>query len=193
MGIPLREVVVELRGQTGSELFFGKPIEVKKGQQTHEQFEEETWRLRTHVDNEGKLFWPPLALKNALADAGKFLSLKIPGEGKKTYTDRFRKGVQTLTKMHLQLLDGTPCTMDDIVCRTMFVPSDGMRGGGKRVLKKFPALTQWKTEAHILVADEKITDEVLEQHLVAAGQFVGFGPMRVGNGGINGIFSVDIL
>lgn len=191
--IELRQVQVQLRGQQGSELFFGKPIEQKKGQQTHEQFEEETWQLRTHVDTDGRLFWPPLALKNALEEAGRFLSEKIPGEGKKTFTDRFRKGVQTLQKMHLCLHDGTPCTMDDIVPRAMFVPSDGQRGGGKRVMKKFPALTQWQTVANILISDPKITDEVLTRHLRAAGQFVGFGPMRIGNGGINGIFEVKLL
>ena len=191
--IKIREIKASFRSNPGSELFFGKPIlSKKKPEQTHDDFEQATWREKVHVDERGHLYWPPFALKNALEEAGKFLSMKIPGEGKKTYTDRFRKGVLVVDRIYLHLHDGTQCTMDDIVPRQLFVPSDGKRGSGKRVVRTFPALEKWQGTATLHVIDEKISDEVLQKHLECVGQFVGFGSMRVGNGGINGIFSVTM-
>jgi len=189
----VRSVTVKLQSQVGSELFFGKPVLSKKRpEQTHDDFEDSVWPEKLHRNEDGQLFWPPFALKNALEEAGKFLSMKIPGEGKKTYTDRFRKGVLVVDPIMLCLADGTVATIDDILPRRLFVPSDGKRGGPKRVVRIFPSLPQWQGQATIHVLDEKIGDDVLAKHLECVGSFIGFGSMRVGNGGIAGRFTVDV-
>lgn len=189
----VRSVTVKLQSQIGSELFFGKPVLSKKRpEQTHDDFEDAVWPEKLHRNDDGQLYWPPFALKNALEEAGKFLSMKIPGEGKKTFTDRLRKGVLVVEPIMLCIPDGTPATIDDILPRRLFVPSDGKRGGPKRVVRVFPSLPQWKGQAVVHVLDEKIGDEVLAKHLECVGNFVGFGSMRVGNGGVAGRFTIDI-
>ena len=44
-----------------------------------------------------------------------------------------------------------------------------------------------------VIFDEKITESIFEDSLVALGQYIGFGSMRVENGGSNGRFSVAEL
>jgi hypothetical protein len=185
---------VTFTSRIGSELFFGKAMKSKKeNSETHEQFEERCWQEKVNVADTGQLFIQPFALKNALSEAGRFLTMKIPGEGKKTFTDRFKKGVLIVDRILLCLHDGTKATMDDIVPIPLFVPSDGKQGSGRRVTRIFPSLAKWKGTATIYVHDGKITEEVLETHLECCGQFIGFGSMRVANGGINGTFLCDGL
>lgn len=190
----LRQVTVRFTSHPGSALFFGKPVlEPKDSKETHDQHEKRTWKQKVHVDADGCVCIPPFAIKNALEESGKFLSLKIPGEGKKTFTDRFRKGVIVSSPMKLCHPSGKPVALDDIVPQTLFVPSDGRRGSGKRVQRIFPTLHRWTGEATLFIADPKITDEVLAEHLDALGQFIGFGSMRIGNGGVNGISTVELV
>ena len=73
------------------------------------------------------------------------------------------------------------------------VPSDGMRGGSKRVLKCFPVVKKWSGDLTITVLDETITKDVLERHLIEAGNFIGVGSLRVQNNGIYGRFKVNSL
>ena len=80
--------------------------------------------------------------------------------------------------------------MDDISPVPLFVPSDGKTGGSKRVFRIFPTVSSWMTHGVIHVFDEKITESVLQRHWIYAGKFVGFGAMRVENGGINGRYVV---
>lgn len=192
-GFTTRFVTAKFVSQDGSELFFGKAVSTPKtSAEDFEQYDERTWQEKVHCDDSGRVYWPNFAIKNALEEAGKFLSMKIPGEGQKTYTDRFRKGVIVPQQMYLFRRDGKPVTMDDVKRKSLFVPSDGKRGSGKRVTRIFPYLDKWQGEAMICVADPKLTDHVLSQHLAVVGQFVGFGSMRIGNGGVNGMSRVTI-
>lgn len=177
----------------GSELMFGRYVLTdKKKDETHEQHELRTWQEKIH-NADGHCFIQPFALKNALESAGKWLSMKIPGEGKKTFTDRFRKGVLVVDRMMLGAKDGSPIKVKQVESRSLFVPSDGKRGGSRRVFRIFPTISEWSTEILIHVMDGKIDESVLRDHLECVGSFVGFGSMRVENGGINGRFSVDSL
>ncbi len=56
-------------------------------------YEARTWRERLHVTEGGFVFIPPIAFKNCLAEAAKFLGIQIPGKGKSTYTKHFEAGV----------------------------------------------------------------------------------------------------
>jgi len=55
-------------------------------------------------------------------------------------------------------------------------------------MKCFPVIPKWEGEVEIHVLDETITHEVLEEHLVQAGQFIGLGSFRPENRGIYGRF-----
>ncbi len=176
------EVKVVLSGR--SPISFSKVVDVpKQPKEKHDTYEDRTWKHRTHTDEEGNIFVPALALKNALENAA--IGVKIPGEGQATWTKVFKSGLMVFDNMPLGV------HIDDIKGETLFVPSDGKRGGGKRVMKTFPVVPKWKTVATIYVTHPKITPDVLEGFLKDAGNFVGLLRWRPQNGGCYGRFSVE--
>jgi len=163
-----------------------RPVASKKPRdETHDDFETRTWKERCHVDKDGEVFIPPMAFKNCLAEAAKYKSIQIPGKGKATYTKHFEAGVLCKEPMPLGV------HIDDVQSFRLFVPADGRRGSGKRVWKTFPIFHDWEGDAEFLVFDDIIDDEVFEQHLIDAGQFIGIGMSRPRNNGYFGRFSVE--
>lgn len=148
-------------------------------------YEKRTWRERLHVNEEDKVFIPPMAFKNCLSEAAKFLSIQIPGKGKATYTKHFEAGVLVTDALPL------PISKDDVKGEWLFVPSDGKRGGGSRVEKCFPVIPEWSGDVTFYVLDETITKDVFESHLQQAGQFIGIGRFRPRNNGFYGRFEVE--
>jgi hypothetical protein len=82
---------------------------------------------------------------------------------------------------------------DDVAGQWMHVPSDGKRGGSKRVMRCFPVIPEWNGEIDILVLDETITKDVLMEHLAEAGKFIGLGSFRPRNNGIFGRFTAELI
>jgi len=160
----------------------------KKDGETYEDHEDRTWRERMHATSDGVVFIPPMAFKNALSSAAKYLSMKIPGEGKKTYTKKFESGVLCSEPV---VLDGI--LKDEVPRLKLFVPSDGKRGGSSRVMKNFPAIPKWGGILYVDVLDPIIKLEVLEKHLEVAGYMIGVGALRVENNGYFGRFKVERL
>lgn len=156
----------------------GTPTESPK------DYEERTWRERCHVDNNGHLFIPPMAFKNCIAEIAKYLSVQIPGKGKNTYTKHFEAGLMVLDGLTL------PITKDKVDGEWLFVPASGRRGDGKRVSKCFPVIREWSGDVTFHVLDDVITEEVFEQHLKEAGNFIGIGRFRPRNNGYYGRFEV---
>jgi hypothetical protein len=186
------KATVDLFGM--ADLLFGTHVsEKKRDDETHDQFEERTWEQKVRTTKDGQLFLQPFALKNALESAARWLSMSIPGEGKKTFTKRFTSGILIVEKMLLTDSKGKALVIGNVDPVRIFAPSDGKRGSGRRVFRIFPTVREWQTTAEIMIFDNKITEPVLEKHLVAAGRFTGFGSMRVENGGINGRFAVEGL
>jgi hypothetical protein len=148
-------------------------------------YEARTWRDRLHTDKDGNVFIPPMAFKNALAEAAKFMGIQIPGKGKSTYTKHFEAGVLVVNPLPLGL------SKDDVQGEWLFVPSDGRRGSGSRVDKCFPVIPEWSGEVEFYVLDDIITEDVFRQHLEAAGQFIGIGRFRPRNNGYYGRFAVE--
>lgn len=174
---------------SASPLFFGAPVfEKKKSDETHEQHEERCWKMKVRKTEDGQVFIPPFALKNALEAAGSRLGMKLTG--KATYTKLFRQGIMINEDIRLFSRDGRPVTIESVSPIPMFVPSDGKRGSGKRVMRIFPQLTAWSATVEVICFDQRLTKEVVQTHLEEAGKFIGFGSMRVENGGVAGRFSV---
>lgn len=170
-------------------LFFGAPIfEKKKSDETHEQFEERTWQMKVRQNDAGHVYIQPFALKNGLEAAGSRLNMKLTG--KATYTKLFRQGVMVNEDIILHDKAGKPMTIGDVKPIAMFVPSDGKRGSGKRVMRIFPQIQSWAATVEIICFDKRLTEEVVKAHLEEAGKFIGFGSMRVENGGVAGRFAV---
>lgn len=151
---------------------------------THEEYEEQTWRQRLHRDENGMVFIPPMAFKNVMSEAAKFKPMQIPGKGKTTYTKHFEAGVMCYVPVPLGI------KVDDVPADWVHVPSDGRRGGTKRVLKCFGVVPKWEASVEILVLDDIIPEEVFEQVLRDAGALIGIGRFRPRNNGYYGRFEV---
>ena len=161
--------------------------EPREPKETADDHEKRTWRERLHVTQEGFVFIPPMTLKNCLSEAAKYLSIQIPGKGKSTYTKHFEAGILIIEPIVL------PIKKEDVPGEWLFVPSDGKRGGSKRVMKCFPCIHEWGGEFVVNVFDETITQDVLEQHLREAGQFIGIGRFRPRKNGYYGRFALQSL
>lgn len=156
----------------------------KKEKESHKDYEARTWMERCHYGNDGKIYIPPMAFKNCLAEAAKYLSIQIPGKGKSTYTKHFEAGILVTDGLAL------PFDRKTIKGEWFFVPADGKRGGSKRVEKCFPVIPEWSGEVEFHIVDETITEEVFRYHLEQAGKFIGIGRFRPRNNGFYGRFNV---
>lgn len=185
---------VVLKSMPGSEFMYGMNTgEEKLGNETHEQFEARTWQKKIRTNKNGEVVLNQFAIKNALEGAAARLKRKIPGERNSTFTKLFRQGIMIGSLPVLKDGKGKPYKVDGFEGRALFVPSDGKRGGPKRVHRIFPTVEQWSCECEVIVIDPKITDEVLKEHLAETGIFIGLGSMRAENGGVNGRFTVESI
>lgn len=149
-------------------------------------YDRRTWRHRMHVDESGVVFIPPMAIKNCLSEAAKFLGIQIKGKAKATYTKHFEAGIMVIDPVSLGI------KADDVQSETLFVPASGKRGDGRRVDRVFPFIPAgWTGQATMHVIDETITEEVLRGHLTEAGRLIGIGRFRPRNNGYYGRFSVE--
>jgi hypothetical protein len=147
-------------------------------------YEERTWRDRLHSDENGEVYIPPMAFKNALSEAAKYIGMQIPGKGKSTYTKHIEAGVLVMETLPLGV------KKEDVLGEWFFVPSDGIRGSGKRVSKCFPVIHKWEGVVTFHILDETVTEEVFTKHLTEAGKFIGIGRFRPRNNGFYGRFEV---
>lgn len=151
-----------------------------------DDYEQRTWAEKLHYNKDGIVFIPPLAIKNSIAEAGKYLSMQIPGKGKSTYTKHLEAGVTILDN---EILLGIK--KEDVQFKPMFVPSDGIRGSGKRVMKYFPVIPAgWQAKATIGILDDILTKDVVLKHLQTSGLLIGIGSFRPRNNGLMGRFDV---
>lgn len=163
----------------------------KLGKETAQDHEERCWRDRLHTDD-GKVFIPPMAIKNALSEAAKFLSMQVPGKGKATYTKHFEAGLLCFEPIELYDAADQPVISNKVTGEWLFVPASGRRGDGKRVDKCFPVVEKgWNGTVTLLIVDEMITPDVLAAHLDCMGKFIGIGRFRPRNNGFYGRFKVS--
>lgn len=183
----MKKAIVKITGK--SPLSYGRFInEPKNSDETHDQYNERTWRMKLHTDSKG-VFIPPMMFKNALTAASGYLSEKIPNGRGKTYKAKFQSGTLVTAPSYLGIKE------DDkrIEKKVYFLPADGKRGGSTRVPRYFPEIQEWETTAEFLVLDDCISKEVFLRHLQAAGDFVGIGRFRPACNGYYGRFDAKIL
>lgn len=156
----------------------------KLEKETHDAYEQRTWRNKAHVEN-GTIYIPPMSFKQCLDTAAKRMGLQIPGKGKSTYTKHFLSGVLVMDKLD------TGVQADNVPGETINANSDGVRGSGKRVKRTFPTIQSWEGTIPFHVLDDTIDRKTFERVLTEAGQFVGIGRFRPENGGFYGRFTVE--
>lgn len=173
-----------------SPLGFSAPKESEKAKdESHDKFEERTWRERMHTDENDNVFLSPMSIKNCLAECAKFLGEKIKGCGNNTWTKHFEAGIMVPEPLMLGVKGA------DVPGQRLFLPADGTRSksGGKRVWKRFPFLVEWSVSPKIVIMDKRLIDEPekVEEYLIHAGQFIGLGFFRPRNNGYWGRFKVE--
>lgn len=165
----------------------------KLNKELPDAYEKRTWREKLHYNQDGFVLIPANALKNILSEAAKYLSIQIPGKGKSTFTKHFESGV-FCGEDAIVHVNGKPLHKDDVEGRWMFVPSDGVRGSGKRVYRCYPMVPMfWSCTVNYAIFDDIIQPDVFLQHIQQAGQIIGLGTFRVRNNGTLGRFRVDSL
>jgi hypothetical protein len=162
--------------------------------ESHADKEARTWRERLHVNTDGFVFIQPMAFKNCLSEAAKYLSVSIPGKGKSTFTKHIEAGVLVVDPLVL------PIKKADVSSEWNFVPADGVRGSGKRVNKCFPLIHSWQGEVIYQIMDETVLNRIntpdgdmtaFEHILRQSGLFIGIGRFRPRNNGFYGRFIVE--
>jgi len=181
----LKTATVTVVGE--SPLSWGKYIsEPRKERESDAQFEERCWKHRLHHTRDGQVVIPAMAFKRALEAAAKYDSRRIKGKNMATYTKRFVAGLLCTNNIPLGI------HMDNVVGEKLFVPSNGVAGAGKRVMKCFPRIDPWEATVEMLILDDKtITEEIFESYFKVAGLFIGIGRFRPERGGFYGRFRCE--
>ena len=163
-----------------------RAIQTEKPQNVgHDEHALKVWREHIHTDENDNAFIPPNALKNCLSEVAKYLSESVPGKRTATFTKHFEAGLFVMDPMMLGVKG------KDVESERLFLPSDGKRGGGKRVWKTYPIFRTWTAKATIYIVDPIITPAKLEQYLEYAGQYIGLGRLRPRNNGFYGRFKIE--
>lgn len=171
--------------------------------------EERTWWSRVHRTEDGHVYIPPMALKNALDSAAAFRSEKIQGENRKTWTKEIERGVFCVKEALLYARSGEPIILTtkpfvgesrylvpdkliNLERETLSVNPRGQRGGSERVPRTFPlVLPGWSAEAEFTIFNTKIPKDIFQRFLAVAGKFIGLGRFRPENRGFYGRFIVE--
>ncbi len=159
----------------------------KNSGELDDAFERRAWRERMHVTEDGRVFIPPMAFKNAIADAAKYEPTQIPTKGKQTYTKHFESGIIIPEGITLDIL------AKDVKCEWLYVHADGVRGSGRRVDRCFPVIDHWEGELDIIVIDDIVDKDIFEKFLKLSGQVIGIGRFRPQNRGYKGRFAIRAI
>jgi hypothetical protein len=183
----MRIAIVELEGVApySQSKHHTEPRKEKEGD---DDYAKRTWRSHLHTDKAGNVFIPPTAFKNCLSEAAKYLGIQIKGKGKSTYTKHFEAGVMVTEPVMLGI------TANQAEMEALFLPSNGVRGNGKRVMKYYPVINPpWNVTVKFEILDDTITEDVFREHLEQAGKYIGIGRFRPRNNGFYGRFSIKAM
>ena len=182
----MRKAMITVKGV--SPLSWSRPLEFEALEgESKRDTEARLWRDRFWSAPDGKLFVPPLAIKNGLVSAAKYRGEKIPGKGSKTWTGKFEAGILAFEPMSLGV---TAAALDPEWLYVPGQPGKGKQGKGPRVWKCFPRLLEWGGTAEVFIVDDIISKVVFEKYFESIGKFIGWGRFRVENGGYYGRFEI---
>jgi hypothetical protein len=155
--------------------------------ETWENFEKNHWREKMHLTADGNVFIPPMSFKFCITEAAKRMGRKIPGRGNATYGKRFEGGFLCMDAIVL------PVKGEDVEGEWINANADGVRGSGKRVRRCFPVIPEWTADVRLWLTDDIITEDIFEEAVSEAGQFIGIGRFRPEKGGFYGRYKVNEL
>lgn len=161
-----------------------------KGEQTGD-YDKRTWQSKAHITEAGTLGIPASSLTQAIAEAAKYSKKQIPGQGKATWTAKFKSGI-----MLTETLIDTGIVLTDRDFLDVMCDAQGKTGSAvsSRVSRRFPQVPSWSATFDAWILDPIITEDVFREMVELAGMFIGIGRWRpVMNGGQNGRFTIEKL
>jgi hypothetical protein len=158
--------------------------------ESRDAYDARTWRSKLNtaeVNGKRTVIIPAHGIQQAIAAAAKYSKRQIPGQGKATWTAKFMAGITLPADPALGI---DPETVPSV---TISANADGVRGSGKRVIRRFPEIRSWQTTFDIYILDPIITQDVFREMVEIAGMFIGLGRFRPEKGGTNGRFTIKAL
>lgn len=163
-----------------------KHDEPKLEGESADDYNRRTWRSQQLVEN-GTVHIPAAGIHQGLVAAAKYSKKQIPGQGKATWTKKFEAGIALFSNVDLGV---DPQTVDYI---DIYANADGVRGSGKRVMRRFPIIPKWTATFDVHILDPIITQDVFSETMEQCGMFIGIGRYRPEKGGTNGRFKLTNL
>ena len=160
----------------------------KKDRESHDDYDERTWREKCTVNDKGQIAIPAMAFKQAVDTAAYKLGRKVEGRRGATFKNFFASGF--FCERDVAISNGKALTKSDAEMVKISANADGVRGSGKRVPRRFPVFPKWHGIAEFTITDDIITQDIFEEHVRAAGIVCGIGRFRAEKGGTNGRFRV---
>lgn len=153
---------------------------------------------RAHRNSKGEVVIPAITFVNMLASTAKRIGMRVPGNKAERYTKSFVSGVIPPLNNPILKVNGKSIKVSDIGkdensrYEPVYCHSDGKREGGKgtRVVRHYPLFENWAVDVDLEIIDPKLSEEIVLQHLVAAGMYNGLGRFRPQNRGTLGRFKV---
>jgi hypothetical protein len=139
--------------------------------------EQLTWKQKAYFNKDGLLYVPSENLQQCYKDAAKFWGQKIPGEGKKTYTNVFEKATIFEDGMF-----GVSMTADDLIPFGRNMNGNPNAIGKHLVYKIRPLIPRWDLTFIVHSFDARLTPEVMRTVTQYAGSVVGIGDWRPTHG-----------
>lgn len=130
--------------------------------------EQLTWREKAYITDDDMVYIPGENIHECMKEAAKYWGQRIPGEGKKTYTDVISKAIIC---ENIQL----GVHKDDLVPFGKAVngnPSKGKKSGSK-VYKIRPLIRPWTGTFKFHVYDARLSRDVMRVIITYAGAFIG--------------------
>ena len=109
--------------------------------ESHDDYDKRTWREKCTTNKEGQVCVPAMAFKQCLDTAAFKLGEKVPGRRNSTYKNFFASGFFCDADMPLN--NGKAVLQKEVESVQISANSDGVRGSGKRVPRRFPSIPKW--------------------------------------------------
>ena len=163
-----------------------RQVPLARDKESPDDYDLRNWREKATYDNDNNVCIPAMGLKMAVDEAAKRLSVTVKGKKNATYTKFFLSG-------QICADEPGPCLgvkKDDLEFIEIWANSNGIRGGGSRVRRRFPYIRHWTATARFQILDDVIGEEIFERAVIEAGRLVGVGRFRPERGGLLGRFKV---
>lgn len=175
--------------------------EPKLSGELHDDYDKRTAKGHLHLNDRGEIIIPTGGLHQCIVSAAKYSKERIKGQGMATWTAKFSSGVAIIDDPVIQVdseakvdpeVEVDPCA--GVIYFPCWANADGVRGSGKRVMRRYPVIPAgWTAKVQIWVLDPIITEDQFSKTMNMAGKFIGIGRWRPENLGQNGRFTIRDL